>query len=333
MAYGMEAICAGLLAALTGASVPAQALFAVALNEHSTEPLHAVYVSAINTGIGITMLSVPAVWGADMEKRLSPCVQPRRWMTSLGGLASLPSVASIPASRALGIQAAMLVMLFSQLLMALVLDVGFARSTRLSWQKCCGLMIVLGGVALNEFGMSTTSRGGEPFGWRTLVYTLLCALAGAAYALQSLCNRELAKDIRSGLRATCVSGLVSEISLLPIWVSLWASSTLEPKVEFSDWHLWLICGCQFAGYVLMMTLLPRFLPYTVLFLCSLVGQLVCSSIIDATGIGKVQVPIGWARAVALATVVFGCVLYNTRGSTQTKPVDSAADRVYVLMTN
>ena len=116
---------AGALAAaiVLGASSPITRPGMVKLNARSDSPWHAVHVSVIVMGLGLAWLVVAAVVS---ERRTlcrspppgSPSTQPRwgtpRWWTFLGGFATAPAVASIPASLALGVQGAMLAMMAGQ---------------------------------------------------------------------------------------------------------------------------------------------------------------------------------------------------------------------------
>ena len=116
---------AGALAAaiVLGASSPITRPGMVKLNARSDSPWHAVHVSVIVMGLGLAWLVVAAVVS---ERRTlcrspppgSPPTQPRwgtpRWWTFLGGFATAPAVASIPASLALGVQGAMLAMMAGQ---------------------------------------------------------------------------------------------------------------------------------------------------------------------------------------------------------------------------
>ena len=125
-----------LAAVVVGASSPITRPGMVKLNARSDSPWHAVYVSVIVMGLGLAWLAVAALVS---ERRTlctrapppgSPSAQPRRaprWWTFLGGFATAPAVASIPASLALGVQGAMLAMMAGQTLCALALDVCFER--------------------------------------------------------------------------------------------------------------------------------------------------------------------------------------------------------------
>ena len=128
--------------------------------------------------------------------------------------------------------------------------------------------------------------------------------------MQSLCIHHLASDLRSDLRATLVLRCIAELVLLPIAALVWASG-VAPQVRFAeDWFIWLLCGAQDALFYLCVTLLARHLRYTPLFLCVLLGNLVCSSVIDDVGLVVQEVPFSWARGVALLMVLLGGAFYS-----------------------
>ena len=333
---------AGALAAaiVLGATSPITRPGMVKLNARSDSPWHAVHVSVIVMGLGLAWLVVAAVVS---ERRTlctrspapgSPSAQPRwgtpRWWTFLGGFATAPAVASIPASLALGVQGAMLAMMAGQTLCALALDVWFERSVRLGPWLIAGIVVVMAGIAVDEYGVAIALSTDEPgvffskpewivlkaradpdgFDVRDVLYIAVCALAGAGCAVQSLCIHHLASDLRSDLRATLVLRCIAELVLLPIAALVWVSG-VAPQVRFAeDWYIWLLCGAQDALFYLCVTLLARHLRYTPLFLCVLLGNLVCSSVIDDIGLVVQQVPFSWARGVALVMVVLGGGFYS-----------------------
>ena len=333
---------AGALAAaiVLGASSPITRPGMVKLNARSDSPWHAVHVSVIVMGLGLAWLVVAAVVS---ERRTlcarspapgSPSAQLRsgtpRWWTFLGGFATAPAVASIPASLALGVQGAMLAMMAGQTLCALALDVWFERSVRLGPWLIAGIVVVMAGIAVDEYGVAIALSSDEPgvffskpewivlkarvdpdgFDLRDVLYIAVCALAGAGCAVQSLCIHHLASDLRSDLRATLVLRCIAELVLLPIAALVWVSG-VTPQVRFAeDWYIWLLCGAQDALFYLCVTLLARHLRYTPLFLCVLLGNLVCSSVIDDIGLVVQQVPFSWARGVALVMVVLGGGFYS-----------------------
>ena len=152
----------------------------------------------------------------------------------------------------------------------------------------------------------------EPDGFdlRDVLYIAVCALAGAGCAVQSLCIHHLASDLRSDLRATLVLRCIAELVLLPIAALVWASG-VAPQVRFAeDWPIWLLCGAQDALFYLCVTLLARHLRFTPLFLCVLLGNLVCSSVIDDVGLVVQEVPFSWARGLALLMVLLGGAFYS-----------------------
>jgi uncharacterized membrane protein YdcZ (DUF606 family) len=329
---------AGALAAaiVLGASSPITRPGMVKLNARSDSPWHAVHVSVIVMGLGLTWLVVAAVVSErrTLCARSSPPGSPRwgapRWWTFLGGFATAPAVASIPASLALGVQGAMLAMMAGQTLCALVLDVWFERSVRLGPWLVVGIAVVMAGIAVDEYGVAIALSSDDPgvffskpewivlkarvdpdgFDLRDVLYIAACALAGAGCAVQSLCIHHLASDLRSDLRATLVLRCIAELVLLPIAALVWASG-VPPQVRFAeDWYIWLLCGAQDALFYLCVTLLARHLRYTPLFLCVLLGNLVCSSVIDDVGLVVQEVPFSWARGVALVMVVLGGGFYS-----------------------
>lgn len=147
-----------LAAIVVGASSPITRPGMVKLNARSDSPWHAVHVSVIVMGLGLAWLAVAALVS---ERRKvctrapppdSPSAQPRRaprWWTFLGGFATAPAVASIPASLALGVQGAMLAMMAGQTLCALALDVWFERSVRLGPWLIVGIVVVMAGIAVD----------------------------------------------------------------------------------------------------------------------------------------------------------------------------------------
>ena len=287
-------------AMVVGASIPAQATLAVRLNAKSPSPLHAVYVAAISAAIGVALTCLPAVC-CDR----SACVRPRRCWTLLGGVATAPTVATISASQALGLQLTILLLLVGQLGTALLIDL-FGNRRRVGVLTFFGLGFVIIGAIVDG---AATANSAIQLKLDKVVHLVLAAVAGSGFALQTFCNRGLADDIGSTLRATCISGVVVQLVLAPIWGALWASGAVTPAVNFyDDWVHWILCGLQFALYVICMPLLSRRLSYTSLFLCTLMGRLVCSTTLDSTGIGHVTVPFAGERAIGILLVVCGVAL-------------------------
>ena len=258
------AIAVSVAAVLVGASVSAQTALTVKLNRRSDTPWHAVYVSAISGAIGLALVGVPTALSACHE----PCPPPRRWWTLLGGLAILPSVATIPSAGILGVQVTSLAMIGGQMMTSLTIDY-FEGSARLDAWTLGSLALVLGGAGCSASALlavrhpiilakgahaSPLSLVAEPFGGEAVAYLLLSGLAGAGYALRSRCSRELSRDLDSDVRATCALAACTQLALLPIWAALWASGSVEPVVDLAaDWWAWALCGAQFAAYVFAMT--------------------------------------------------------------------------------
>ena len=96
--------------------------------------------------------------------------------------------------------------------------------------------------------------------------------------------------------------------------ALWASGAVAPQIHLlatPDGYLWALCGLQFLVYACATAIMPRFMPYTQLFLCGLLGQLACSSAIDASSVAGVRhVPFGAARTAGLALVAVGYAIYS-----------------------
>ena len=126
------------------------------------------------------MVGVPAALSA----RQSPCVAPRRRWTLLGGLATAPSFASIPAASVLGVQGTSLAMIAGSIVTALALDVCVERSARLDVYTVGSVALVYAGVCINAAGAADTLGSTEGFGALALLYAVLSALAGAGYAVE-----------------------------------------------------------------------------------------------------------------------------------------------------
>ena len=101
-AFPWASLTAMVFATLIGASVSAHSAMAIILNKNQ-KPLHAVYLTTVNAALGLSMLSLPVLVFVRVKY-----VCPARWWTLLGGLATLPSIAAIPGSQRLGIQASAL---------------------------------------------------------------------------------------------------------------------------------------------------------------------------------------------------------------------------------
>jgi uncharacterized membrane protein YdcZ (DUF606 family) len=295
------------LAVLVGMSISASVAAAVHLNSRSPSPqAHSVYISLVSTALGTALLIVASL----LVVRV-PLVRPRRWWTLCGGVCVLPSFATVAASGTVGVQASMVALLVGQLGTALAIDTCIKRSTRVTAWTLVGLGLVYGGVGVNAFAASS-SAGVPRFTAASALFLVLCALAGAGYALLALCVAELGKDIGSPLRATCLSGVVLILALLPLAAGTWLCGRLPPTLRpATDWPLWLFVGAQYGAYILAMALLPRVLSYTPLLISSLIGQLVCSTVVDATNLaGAVHVPLTWSRGVALALICCGYAVYQ-----------------------
>lgn len=291
-----------LWAVAVGASVTVQLCCSVLINRRSAEPgYHAFYVANLSVLLGGVALVPHAAVSSETFRG------PKRWWSVLGGLWTLPSFVGIPAGALLGIQLVLLSQLLAMLGTALLFDL---RRGRVHWTdatRMSGFLVVLGGVATDNFAFSSTGSSLTP-----LAALLLCGsfASGVGYAVQAKCNARLARDVGNTPRAVVISALVNIVAGLPLDLFLLFGKGVRPVADWRDWPLWVFAGAQSAFYIGSLAQLPRELGYTTSYLTLLLGKLISSSFVDALGLAGKVVPFEWKRGLAIALVLVGTALFS-----------------------
>ena len=311
----LQTLACSLGAMLLGGTVAFNVTVSVQLNRYSHSSLHAVYVTLISHALGLAVF-LPVT--ATVVRSPYRFVRRFRWWTCLGGVVVLPSFLTIPAGKELGIQAASLGMFIGNLGTSFALDVFCSRVLILTcaprWLAlpivawlALGLSAAVGGVVLELFGTSAASK--KPFDGMSFLWLAVSVFAGAAYAGAAYLQKELALDLGSTLRATCVYCFVSILSLLPVMAGVWGSGIM-PQVHFgADWYFWMYTGLQAPLYALGISALTQLIALVVFSLSQLIGNLIVGSIVDATGLWVRQISFSWARGTGIGIVCAGYALY------------------------
>jgi len=307
-------------AAAVGVSITAQLCVTVILNSRSpSQEYHAFYVSAICTMIGGVMLLPRSIQAPGTVTR------PKHWWSTLGGMYTVTSFFSIPATLAMGAQLVLLVMLLATLSTALVFDIRRGRVSLSDWWQLAGLGLVLLGLLLD--GLPSWASGSSAGAGAAVPLLLLAVFAtGVGYGLQAKCNARLARDLGSTSRATAFSAAVSTLCSLPFAALVCFGFGVAPVLRGADWPLWAFAGLQSAFYVGSLAQLPKVLGYTAAYVVLLAGKLVSSSVADAAGLAGQRVPFSTLRGVSLVLALAGAVLFSAvrRPPVQAEDVQNAA---------
>lgn len=307
-------------AAAVGVSITAQLCVTVILNERSpSQKYHAFYVSVISILLGGLMLVPRCIQSPEAVKR------PKYWWSMLGGMFTVTSFFSIPATMLMGVQLVLLVMLLATLSTALVFDVRRGRVSLSDPRRLAGLGLVLVGLLLDAL---PAWAAGSSTGTTTAVLLLLLAVfaTGIGYGLQAKCNARLSRDLGSVSRATAFSAAVNTFCCLPFAAIIYFGLGVAPTLHTADWPLWMFAGLQSAFYVGSLAQLPKVLGYTAAYVVLLAGKLVSSSVADAMGLAGQRVPFSILRGVSLLLALAGAILFSAvRGpSGQVEDAQSAA---------
>eukprot|EP00931_Biecheleriopsis_adriatica_P007100 TRINITY_DN108415_c0_g1_i1.p1 TRINITY_DN108415_c0_g1~~TRINITY_DN108415_c0_g1_i1.p1 ORF type:complete len:384 (+),score=64.30 TRINITY_DN108415_c0_g1_i1:64-1215(+) len=301
-------------AALIGISVPLELTNTIFLNQTSENPAyHGFYVSNLAVIMGGLEL-IPLSFSSS-----APWQKPRRWWHVAGGLCSLPAFGTIVAGAQLGTQLVIVTQLGALMGTFLAMDVIDGRVSLSDYAKGLGLLLVIGGIAMESFGGDVRlGSSAASIGMLALV-----AASGVGYALQSRCNGALADDLGSGARATMVSALVNICCGLPIdaWV-FWGTGT-SPTFDTRYWYLWLVAGFQSAFYIGSMAYLPKVLGFTTTYVITLSAKLLTSLAIDDLGLVGTAIPIDATRVVSVLCVLGGALMFNMSSKTVSLDQDGA----------
>jgi uncharacterized membrane protein YdcZ (DUF606 family) len=214
------------------------------------------------------------------------------------------------------------------LITALVFDIRRGQVSMLDWWRIVGLVVVLGGTAVDEL---STGSIAESFGSTTIWLMLGVFLAGRGFAFQAKCNRRLSCDLGSPYRATAFSAIVATACNLPICAGIHSDLGVDLGFDMVDWALWAFVGLQSAFYIGSLAVLPDTLGYTASYLALLAGKLVSSSLVDAVGLTGHVVPFTAWRGASLALVLVGATLFSARRPKSTPSVDEAAEVMLDLL--
>jgi len=314
MGWGETA--AAVLAVFAGVSVTLQLGGTIALNEDyaSDAPglrmLESAYVTQGGLLVGAAWLAVLAVAvpGRPMQR-------PQRCWSCFGGVATLPAFVTTPAAQVLGLQFVLQLLVLGMVGAALVFDYR-ARRLRLGRVRGAGLALLCAGVAVEVVAAAPLVRGPA---LEVAVYVAGCLAVGALFAVQSKMNKRLARDLGSSLRSAAWSNssalAFGVLGLLYVRFSL----RVEYNLRLSQWWIWLLVGLQSAFYTLSMTLLPKKLAYSTIFVLVLAGKLGSSTLADTLGAFRPPIPLTALRCVSVCTMFCGAVLYTYLGPPIVRP--------------
>jgi uncharacterized membrane protein YdcZ (DUF606 family) len=222
-----------------------------------------------------------------------------------GGIFSLPGFFTISAGSMLGTQTVLVVQLASSLVASFIIDCVDGTVAITNYVKIVSLVVIVGGVALENSGGMSLSGGAS-----AIISLALVALSGIGYALQSKCNTALGNDLGSPARATIVSACVFIVLSLPIDAYLLWGKHVYPMLNPKFWYLWILAGFQSAFYIGSYAYLPKVLGFTSCFVLELVSKMTTSLAIDASGLTGERIPVTAIRICSLAVVLAGAVAHN-----------------------
>lgn len=200
-------------------------------------------------------------------------------------------------------------------------DVADGRLQNNTCIKVACLLIVIGGVAIG-------SQAHFEFNLFASFCLLSVFISGAGWVLQARCNVILAEAFGSSSRATSFSGFVTIFGSLLIDAYVYIMrGTLPETPHLSELPLWLLAGLQTAFYFYSISLLPRLIGYTSLYIIALFGKLTTSGICDACGAMGTQLPFTLGRVLSLLIVFVGAAVDAYFSVVAKKPEASAAKSV------
>lgn len=238
-----------------------------------------------------------------------PPKKPQRLWYTIGGLVTLPSFVTTPAAQVLGLQLVLMLLLLGMVGAALLLDCQARQfHFQLGGAQGAGLVLLFVGVVIEllEVGPNVSGHPTE-----VVFYVLASLFVGVMFAVQSTMNVRLAQDLGSPFRSATWCNVSA----------LWGGAILLPCVHFifhvhydfhmKQWWIWLLVGMQSAFYTLTLTLLPKTLGYSSMFVLVLSGKLGSSVLADTLGAFQPAVPLSVFRLASVCTMLVGAILYSS----------------------
>lgn len=264
--------------------------------------MHSVYISQGGILVGAVWLAVLAIaLPGDPPKR------PKRVWSTLGGIVILPSFVTTPAAQVLGIQLVLMLLLLGMIGAALLFDCQ-ARRLQLTVVRSVGLAILLIGVLLEVLDAVPVVKLDAPA--EVVIYILGVLIVGVLFAVQAKMNVRLARDLGSSFRsATWCNASASVVGLLLV-LCVRFGFCVQYRFQMCQWWIWLLVGLQSAFYTLALTLLPKILGYSSMFVLVLAGKLTSSAMADTLGAFQPAVPLSVLRCASICVMLVGALLYT-----------------------
>eukprot|EP00746_Dinoflagellata_sp_MGD_P166794 gnl/MRDRNA2_/MRDRNA2_96939_c0_seq1.p1 gnl/MRDRNA2_/MRDRNA2_96939_c0~~gnl/MRDRNA2_/MRDRNA2_96939_c0_seq1.p1 ORF type:complete len:377 (+),score=72.17 gnl/MRDRNA2_/MRDRNA2_96939_c0_seq1:85-1215(+) len=295
-------------AIVAGVSVTLQLGGTIALNgkaepNQSVEKhaLHSMYVSQGSYFVGAVWL---AVFAAAMPGDPPKC--PQKFWSTLGGIIILPSFVTTPAAQVLGLQLVLMLLLLGMVWAALLFDCQ-AHRLDLSRVRKGGLAFIFIGVVL-ELLDAVPHVNGPPI--EIILYVVGCLLVGVLFAVQSKMNVRLARDLGSSFRSATFCNLSAVLVGIALLFGVRYAFHVQYELKADQWWIWLLVGLQSAFYTLMLTLLPKKLGYSAMFVLVLAGKLGSSAMADTLGAFQAAVPLSALRCASVSVMLIGAILYT-----------------------
>lgn len=315
---------AAVWAVLAGASVTLQLGGTIALNGKAsynvetlqTHVMRSLYVAQGGNLVGAVWLAVLAVVVPG-----DPPQRPQELWYVFGGIVTLPAFVATPAAQVLGLQLVLMLLLLGMIGAALVFDCQ-ARRLHLGRVRSGGLALLFFGVVLELVDAVPLIEGPAA---EVILYVVGCLLAGILFAVQSKMNVRLASDLGSPLRSAtwCNTSAFVVGVLLLVYVRF--GFLVKYELKLSQWWIWLLVGLQSAFYTLTLTLLPKLLGYSSMFVLVLAGKLGSSSIADTLGAFQPAVPLSVLRCASVCVMLTGAILYTLLGSSAAHVQEDASN--------
>jgi len=310
---------AAVWAVLAGVSVTLQLGGNIALNSQSEyEPhmLRCLYVSQGQILLGACWLALFSIVVPG-----DPPQRPQRLWYTFGGIVTLPSFVATPAAQVLGLQLVLMLLLLGMVGAALVFDSQTPR-VHLGRMRSAGLALLFFGVAIELLDAVPSVEGSA---MEVTLYIFSCVVVGVLFALQSKMNVRLARDLGSPLRSAAWCNITS--FSVGVWMLLCLRFGFDVQYQLNSrqWWIWLLVGLQSAFYTLTLTLLPKILGYSSMFVLVLAGKLGSSAMADTLGAFQTAVPLSFLRCASVCTMLFGAVLYTLMPVLPVQDDDRSAD--------
>jgi len=232
----------------------------------------------------------------------------------LGGLGFSATLLLVAAAPILGVALCQVLVVSGEVLTATQIDFCLGAQTRSAWTQLVAIIFVILGVALNIHGewnvdthVTITQLASSSF----LVY-----FVGACLVINSTCSSHLREYVGAS-NATVVATFVSSCGNLLIWlgVELFGVAHFLADYHWSTCALWVTVGLCSSWNILVLTVVPKELGFSLTFCLITAGKLLGGLCADALGVVSRPRPITSMRLISVLAVFVGALFLKVDADT------------------